>query len=320
MVALNSSLNQAHLSATIGSFQAHSAEPDSSLICSAWKNGVKWASGVAEKTISVVGKIFKGIAAWTNDTNAISTTLDRFKDYVIVWIEHSKQMPGHLNPAFIQLNNIVGMIDCVQIFDHIKYFYNKEWVNDASNWPLAARISGAVAHLTVAMRWFDQLGFYKLANAARAIGECKPFGFVPKVVEAMQTWPLLRNIPKLGELAASVGEVRVFGFISALSIDRVILGSIMGYYALSAVESIRVMLTTYNDKIFTSAGIDLMSNISELSLGALVFFELAGPTTLGVVGVTAIALAAGGFAYKTFNKDELSHAKLMDQKLINILG
>lgn len=292
-------------SATLGQDQDLEAQiPQRTL----WQASVNWMSSLASKAAGVAGSFFRVVSAWTKDTDAISGTIDKLQTHVIVWVRHANQIPEHLGKMQKELKNVVGIIDFVLIFNEIKYFVKKKWQDDSSL-SVASHVTGLFARACIGLNFLKDLGFLDLGKVAHAIGQSRPLAFLGASLHAVKDWPLLRNIPKLGEFAAKVGDARLFSFVAKVSIERVTLSALMCTFALVGLDAVRTLITNTNAYLQTSAFLSLLSSLGELALVSLAFFGAANPVTLGVVGVSAIIFGLSKYSYDFTYANELNAAR-----------
>lgn len=134
-------------------------------------------------------------------------------------------------------------IDLLEIINDANYFINGGFVKDRAKkhyYSVAAHIALVpVDMITVVLFLKDtfKMSFRALGVCANAIGNFRVFGFVPKVAQWVQNWPLIRSIPNLTGKAAWLGNVRIFGFFTRVSLAttaRVLVTAAYIYFAADA--------------------------------------------------------------------------------------
>lgn len=296
------------ISASFGQVNTETCENAQNCFSSFFQASSDWICNVSSKVGQVGLKALQAISLWSKDTDTMGNGLDKLQTHIIVWIEHAADVPAHFSKLKKELKSVAAVIDFMMLVEEFKYFVRKEWQGD-NGFSISAHVAGTFTRVCVGLSFINDLGFISLAKAADAIGRFRPLAVLGATLNAVKDWPLLREIPKLGEFAAKVGDLRVFAFIGKLAISRVILTALMATYAFAAMNAIRTLLLTTNSYLKTSAALDVINCMGELSLGALVAFGSANPVTLGVVGVASLVFGISKFVYNSFHVNELNAAK-----------
>lgn len=147
----------------------------------------------------------------------------------------------------------VAALDLLDIINDMNYFFNGSYAKDYAKkhfYSIAGHIALVPANIiTVGLYLKDacSVSFKALGAFASSIGNLRVFGFVPKLAQGVQTWPVFRSIPNLTGKAAAVGNVRIFGWLTRVSVVTMATAIVGVAYVYFAVDS-KMRMKKYNLK------------------------------------------------------------------------
>lgn len=158
-------------------------------------------------------------------TECVGPALAFFGNCMAQWNNAAKSFVG-----------AVEAIDLLEIINDANYFVNGGFAKDRAKkhyYSVAAHIALVPADIITVvlyMKTVFNFSFKALGACAAAIGNFRVFGFVPKLAQLVQNWPVFRSIPNLTGKAAWIGNIRVFGFMTRISLATVALVAVTGAY------------------------------------------------------------------------------------------
>ena len=262
-----------------------------------------------------------GLSDVAGDTNAVAAFYRKMEKHVVNLVEFATETPGKCSKMADCLRKAVSFIDFVQFAGDLKYFLTggyKEERNEKGELVKAAdtktiigaRVAMAAADIGGTLLWFEEMGFYKLKDVAASIGSTRVFGCAPKIVSSI---PVLRDITVLSRAANALGNLRLFSFITKASCLFVTLRALDLMYGLFAADAASRVINAPSSYHRISAGLDLSSYLSELTISALVFAGVTNVVGLGIAGAVCMTMALSSFLYRNSHKDEL---KLVENKAV----
>lgn len=238
------------------------------------------------------------------DTNAMASIFRKLDRHVIKGIEHLAEVPGKLEKLTQSLKHAVGLIDFVQVFTDIDYFYNRKFEKDRI-FACLSKISVTVADFGGAILWLEELSFMHLSSIAHSMAEIRVFSFVPKTVESASKLLGLGSASVLSKIAVKIGEVRVFSFMTMTTMHFIATRALTLTYIFLAIDSVHRLINPGTEVQKTQASLDLALYLAELILDALMTIGVTNLVVMGATGVGAIALVIASFSYKLFHLEEL---------------
>lgn len=273
-------------------------------------------SGVTKVGSGICGAIQKTISAANlivSDAPGTAGVFRKLDHHVLKLIEYVKEAPGSLSKFQLFIRRNVAFIDFAQLGSDIHYLatgrlkevYNAKGdkVKEKDN-PImvAGRTACFAANVGGALLWFSEMGFLSLSKTAEAIGEVRLFSAVPSVISSI---PVLKEMPKLQNIAKTIGEFRAFSFLKNTSCLFVTLRALDIMYAFFAIDASRRLINAESKVKAISAGLDLSSYLAELTLSAALFAGVTNVVGLGVAGATCMSLAAASYIYKATHDKEV---------------
>lgn len=253
--------------------------------------------GVCSRTINAAQKTFNVAGAFVTDPNALASVFRRLNCQIFNSLEELKKIPLDAYSKFRACtHSFVGVVDTVQVFDDVNYFYTQKYKED-NKIKAASRVALFAADVGGSLLWLQEMTFIKLNRISKTLGEVRLFSFVPKVVSSI---PVVRRIPELQHVAVSLGQVRIFSFLNRLSMHFFAGGALTLYYLFSAMDSLRKLSKDSTPFEKKQAGLDLSYQLSEVTLNALMTIGVASVAGLGVLGATCIATGLASFAHKNY--------------------
>lgn len=199
------------------------------------KGGRKIVYGL-KQSLFAVGKI-------TEIPSPFATVCRKITESVGPSLAYLANCTAKWNAAAKNFSCCFEAIDLLEIINDANYFINGGFAKDRAKkhyYSVAAHIALVpVDMITVVLFVRDtfKVSFRALGACANAVGNFRVFGFVPKVAQWVQNWPLIRSVPNLTGKAAWLGNVRVFGFFTRVSLAtaaRVLVTAAYIYFAADA--------------------------------------------------------------------------------------
>ncbi|MBA3815053.1 MAG: hypothetical protein H0X29_00725 [Parachlamydiaceae bacterium] len=260
-------------------------------------SSVKQCPGsISSRLISGAQRVINMLGLVVSSPSTLAFVFRRMNCQVINAIDQVKKMPAYLFRFRGASESFTRCVDAVEFIKDIQYFYDKEYRND-NKLQVTSHIAISVANVGGTLLRMQEMGFIKLGQAAKAIGEVRLFSFVPKVIASI---PLVRDIQSLERAAASLGKIQVFSGLSRLSLGLIAGRALMLFYVVSALNSLQTIANNGSSSDKTQAGLDLSYYLSELTLNVLLTMGVASVAGLGVLGATSIATGLASFAYKNY--------------------
>lgn len=274
-------------------------------------------NGIAEAAKGIAGasqKTLSSLNLLVSDAPAVAGVFRKLDHHVLRFLEQVRNANGSLTHFQSFLNHTVAFIDFTQLIsetDYVAMGRFKEQRNEKGeiinprdeNPVIGAKLSFLTADIGGALMWFQEMGFFKLSNAAAVIGETRVFSEVPKIVSYI---PVIRDFALIQKIAAALGELRVFSFVKNLSCRFVTLRALDLGYACFAVDAGRRLLRAANTNQKISAGLDLSSFLAELTLSASLVAGATNVVGLGIGGTACIGLAVSSFLYRAAYADQIN--------------
>lgn len=131
---------------------------------------------VADAAMSVVVSTLEILNGIKNDANALAAFF-RGVGYGIMGLQefNIRVLPKLDSRSAVTVN----LIDALQIFADIDYFFNSRWKDDSAL-TIAGRVVLSIADVVGAAMWMEELGV-GLSRAVAAIGQVRYFSFVPLI-------------------------------------------------------------------------------------------------------------------------------------------